>query len=164
MDLLYSKQRITKSVAFAVRIIAVIARIVQKSNMRYLFILFLCLFMEAAQAGSLKDTVHLNEVVTFPIARNAKLYQVENNQSNTVDKLLLNSNSMFIKNYGAKALSSITYRGTSAAQNDFYWNGVKINSALTGQVDCSFISHRSKSAVLDFLCFKCYRSPSFDGR
>lgn len=95
--------------------------------------------MEAAQAGSLKDTVQLKEVVTFPGARNAKQYQVEHNQSNTVDKLLLNSNSVYIKNYGAKALSSITYRGTSAAQNDFYWNGVKINSALTGQVDCSLM-------------------------
>jgi vitamin B12 transporter len=72
-------------------------------------------------------------------ARNAKQYQAEHNQSNTVDKLLLNSNSVYIKNYGAKALSSITYRGTSAAQNDFYWNGVKINSALTGQVDCSLM-------------------------
>jgi vitamin B12 transporter len=126
-------------VAFAVRIIAVIVRIVQKSNMRYLFILFLCLFMEATQAGSLKDTVQLKEVVAFPIARNAKQFQAEHNQSNTVDKLLLNSNSVYIKNYGAKALSSITYRGTSAAQNDFYWNGVKINSALTGQVDCSLM-------------------------
>lgn len=95
--------------------------------------------MEATQAGSLKDTVQLKEVVTFPGARNAKQYQVENNQSNTLDKLLLNTSSMFIKNYGAKALSSITYRGTSAAQNDFYWNGVKLNSALTGQVDCSLI-------------------------
>lgn len=95
--------------------------------------------MEASQAGSLKDTVQLKEVVTFPGARNAKQYQVEHNQSNTVDKLLLNSNSVYIKNYGAKALSSITYRGTSAAQNDFYWNGVKINSALTGQVDCSLM-------------------------
>ncbi len=95
--------------------------------------------MEAAQAGSLKDTVQLKEVVTFPGARNAKQYQVEHNQSNTVDKLLLNTSSVFIKNYGAKALSSITYRGTSAAQNDFYWNGVKINSALTGQVDCSLM-------------------------
>lgn len=95
--------------------------------------------MEATHAGSLKDTVQLKEVVTFPGARNAKQFQAENNQSNTVDKLLLNSNSVYIKNYGAKALSSITYRGTSAAQNDFYWNGVKINSALTGQVDCSLM-------------------------
>ncbi len=95
--------------------------------------------MEATHAGSLKDTVQLKEVVAFPIARNAKQFQAENNQSNTVDKLLLNSNSVYIKNYGAKALSSITYRGTSAAQNDFYWNGVKINSALTGQVDCSLM-------------------------
>jgi vitamin B12 transporter len=126
-------------VAFAARIIVVIVRIVQKSNMRYLFILFLCLFMEATHAGSLKDTVQLKEVVAFPIARNAKQFQAENNQLNTVDKLLLNSNSVYIKNYGAKALSSITYRGTSAAQNDFYWNGVKINSALTGQVDCSLM-------------------------
>jgi iron complex outermembrane receptor protein len=126
-------------VAFVVRIIAVIVRIVQKSNMRFLFILFLCLFMEATQAGSLKDTVQLKEVVAFPVARNAKQFQTEHNQSNSVDKLLLNSNSVYIKNYGAKALSSITYRGTSAAQNDFYWNGVKINSPLTGQVDCSLI-------------------------
>lgn len=95
--------------------------------------------MEATHAGSLKDTVQLKEVVAFPIARNAKQFQAENNQLNTVDKLLLNSNSVYIKNYGAKALSSITYRGTSAAQNDFYWNGVKINSALTGQVDCSLM-------------------------
>jgi hypothetical protein len=89
-------------VAFVVRIIAVIVRIVQKSNMRFLFILFLCLFMEATQAGSLKDTVQLKEVVAFPVARNAKQFQAENNQSNTVDKLLLNSNSVYIKTMAQK--------------------------------------------------------------
>jgi iron complex outermembrane receptor protein len=87
----------------------------------------------------MKDTVRLKEVVTVPFVKSAKFYQTENNQSNSIDKLLLNANSMYIKNYGAKALSSITYRGTSAAQNEFYWNGVKINSPLTGQVDCSLI-------------------------
>jgi hypothetical protein len=53
--------------------------------------------MEATHAGSLKDTVQLKEVVAFPIARNAKQFQVENNQSNTVDKLLLNTSSVYQK-------------------------------------------------------------------
>ena len=52
-----------------------------------------------------------------------------------VSDVLGENTSVFIKNYGVGQLSSISINGSSAAQTAIEWNGVKINSPITGQVD-----------------------------
>ncbi len=47
---------------------------------------------------------------------------------------------LYLKNYGNGQLASITIRGTSAAQTDVLWNGVKLNSPSLGQVDFSLFN------------------------
>jgi iron complex outermembrane receptor protein len=44
---------------------------------------------------------------------------------------------LFIKSYGVGQLSSTSINGSSAAQTDILWNGIKINSPTTGQADLS---------------------------
>ncbi len=50
--------------------------------------------------------------------------------------LQLHSN-VFIKNYGVGSLSTISIRGSSAAQTQVLWNGININNAMTGLSDFS---------------------------
>lgn len=52
--------------------------------------------------------------------------------------LQLHSN-VFVKNYGVGSLSSISIRGSSAAQTAVLWQGININNALTGISDFSIL-------------------------
>jgi iron complex outermembrane receptor protein len=52
-----------------------------------------------------------------------------------VSDVLGENTSVFVKNYGVGQLSSISINGSSAAQTSIEWNGIKLNSPTTGQVD-----------------------------
>jgi vitamin B12 transporter len=58
--------------------------------------------------------------------------------SNLQNLLQLHSN-VFVKNYGINSLSTISIRGSSAAQTSVNWYGVNINQATTGISDFSAI-------------------------
>ncbi len=95
----------------------------------------------------IKDTVV--QMKTIPIERNASITSitVTHSEENHLDAdyqagkrvsdVLGENTSVFIKNYGVGQLSSISINGSSAAQTSIYWNGIKINSPTTGQVDLS---------------------------
>lgn len=46
---------------------------------------------------------------------------------------------LFLRQYGAGMLSSLTMRGTSAGHNAVFWNGLPINSPSLGQTDFSIL-------------------------
>lgn len=53
---------------------------------------------------------------------------------------LLGENSpIFIKTYGRGATATASFRGTGASHTQVFWNGLKINSPMSGQVDFSQI-------------------------
>ncbi len=58
--------------------------------------------------------------------------------SNLQQLLQLHSN-VFVKNYGVSTLSTISIRGSSAAQTAVRWHGININNAITGITDFSTI-------------------------
>lgn len=55
----------------------------------------------------------------------------------SVNKILELHSNVFVKNYGVSGLSTLSIRGSSAAQTSVYWNGVNIHNALTGITDFS---------------------------
>lgn len=55
---------------------------------------------------------------------------------------------IYLKDYGPGNTSTITLRGTNAAQTQIYWNGVPINAAGTGQTDFSTIPVMSGDEIL----------------
>jgi iron complex outermembrane receptor protein len=55
--------------------------------------------------------------------------------------------SIHLRNYGPGQLTSISLRGTSAAQTTVLWNGVNINSPTLGQADLSMIPLSGSSAI-----------------
>ncbi len=62
----------------------------------------------------------------------------DNLAASMADVLTLNS-SIFVKQYGRASLSTISFRGTSAAHTQVTWNGLKIHSPMLGSTDFSLI-------------------------
>lgn len=112
----------------------------------FFFGFFWCFFSGFSQG--IKDTVIvLKEVVkkeqlSMPTNTTTIINNVirEENDNKGITEWLKKNNSFFIKNYGQGTLASIAYRGSSAAQNEVYWNGIKINSPFTGQVDGNLLT------------------------
>jgi len=59
---------------------------------------------------------------------------INTNQSSLTN--LLNYNSvLYFKEYGGGMLSTVSFRGTTASQTAVIWNGINVNSQLTGSAD-----------------------------
>ena len=54
-------------------------------------------------------------------------------------ELLSTHSPIFIKTYGQGSLATASFRGTAASHTQVQWNGININSPMTGQVDFSQI-------------------------
>jgi iron complex outermembrane receptor protein len=57
----------------------------------------------------------------------------------SLSELLSENTPVFIKNYGRGALATASFRGTAASHTQLNWNGLEINSPMTGMVDFSLI-------------------------
>lgn len=100
---------------------------------------FLCLGQEKAI-----DTVYIfdnqmNRVKLFHKVNTLTPQDVEKNSTNLSDLLRFQS-SIYIKENGRGAVSSPSFRGTTAQQTAFVWNGININSNFLGQGDVNNIS------------------------
>ena len=60
--------------------------------------------------------------------------------ASTLTELLSSQSTIYFKENGYGAVSSASLRGTSASQTAVVWNGININSQLTGQTDFNTIS------------------------
>jgi len=65
---------------------------------------------------------------------------INNFQNTTLQQLLEMHSNVFVKNYGISTLSTISIRGSSAAQTQVNWHGVNINHAATGLTDFSTLA------------------------
>ncbi|MDX9848738.1 MAG: TonB-dependent receptor [Tenuifilaceae bacterium] len=54
-------------------------------------------------------------------------------------ELLQENSPIFIKTYGRGATATASFRGTGASHTNVYWNGLRVNSPMTGQADFSII-------------------------
>jgi iron complex outermembrane receptor protein len=57
----------------------------------------------------------------------------------SLSELLSENTPVFIKNYGRGALATASFRGTAPSHTQVSWNGLQMNSAMTGMVDFSLI-------------------------
>ncbi len=64
---------------------------------------------------------------------------LENFQGLSLGDFLQQRTGLFLRQYGAGMLSSLTMRGTSAGHNAVFWNGLPINSPSLGQTDFSIL-------------------------
>ena len=57
----------------------------------------------------------------------------------SLSELLQENTSIFIKTYGQGGTATASMRGTGASHTNVYWNGIKVNSPMTGEADFSLI-------------------------
>ncbi len=118
---------------------------------RLLFtIIFLIIFGNLLSQNSADTIIKISEVDIF----HQKIFAQESAgmKKSSVDTIVLlektnlslsdvlsQNTSVFIKNYGRGALATAAFRGTAASHTQVNWNGVNINSPMTGMVDFSLI-------------------------
>lgn len=113
----------------------------------FLFIFFaalVCTSTTAQNTHQLK-TVNVNSqaiLVKKTVLRQKSYFELDSSimkyyQHKTLSDVLQENSNAFLKNYGIGMLSTISLRGSSAAQTGVYWNGINVNSATTGLSDFS---------------------------
>lgn len=104
-----------------------------------------------------QDTLKLAEVVTiYSLQRpsftdSLSFRSLGLHTTKSIDQVLDREPGFFMKRYGNGMLSSISYRGTNAAQNELQWNGIPIHSVTTGQNDLSLVNVGSNQNDIQLL-------------
>ncbi|MEE9364281.1 MAG: TonB-dependent receptor [Cellulophaga sp.] len=121
-------------------------------------ILFVLLVIYAVQLRAQKDSaIVLDEV----ILSDAKLLHFSNGKRITVlsDSILQRNNAsltdllkynstIYFKEYGYGMTSTVSFRGTNSSQTAVIWNGINVNSQLTGQTDFNTIMPQNFGSVV----------------
>jgi len=116
--------------------------------------LVLCAGQIYAQLDSIQylDEVLIIDSKLNEYATGFKLIQISDtiikrDPSSLTDVLRFNS-SIYFKENGYGMVSSPSFRGTNASQTAVIWNGIAINSNLTGQTDFNAISPSSFNSII----------------
>ncbi|MDR2084303.1 MAG: TonB-dependent receptor plug domain-containing protein [Bacteroidales bacterium] len=120
----------------------------KKEIITVFLIFFICI--RNVDAQNIPDTIYLPEfeVITNYIQEKETAGMKKSKVDSIVMKekinvslseLLSENTTVFIKNHGRGALATASFRGTAASHTQVTWNGMNINSPMTGMVDFSLI-------------------------
>ena len=106
---------------------------------KLIFVLFFILSIGQFSAQeSLIDTVFIDNQFG-KVSKTAKISNIDSDKilenSTSLSDLLRFQSNIYIKENGRGATSSLSFRGTTASQTAFVWNGININSIFLGQGD-----------------------------
>lgn len=113
--------------------------------MKYVFLLFLTIFMSSvfAQKRVKIDDVIVNGKRTLSNSGTTRTSidsaALANAKNGSFAELLSINTPIFIKSYGLGSQATVSFRGTAASHTQVEWNGVNINNPMLGQVDFSMI-------------------------
>lgn len=118
-----------------------------KLLVKVMFVLPVLLMMNLnAEAQKLTDTISIREVKVFgkqPIEEAGTMTTkidtlvLQTLQTHTLSELLSSYSPVFIKSYGRGSSATVSFRGTAPSHTQVYWNGMKVNSLMSGDVDFS---------------------------
>jgi outer membrane receptor protein involved in Fe transport len=100
------------------------------------------------QSNSMNDTIRINEVIvkahlSLPGSGNKLIFIdsaiLSDYRHDNISDVISENSPIFIKNYGAGGIATISLRGTGAGYTQLAWNGVNLNSPMLGQTDLSLI-------------------------
>jgi len=107
---------------------------------------FLLLMFLNSKAQKLTDTIPIKEVKVFgkqpieeagTITTHIDTLVLQMLKTQTISELLSSYTPVFIKSYGRGSIATASFRGTAPSHTQVYWNGVKLNSPMRGDVDFS---------------------------
>ena len=117
-------------------------------KIKQLYIILLLLFANQVFSQIDKDTLKINEV-TISAKRPLEDAGINKTKIDTLvmqkainlslSDILSENTSVFVKNNGRGAMSTVSFRGTAASHTDVLWNGMSIKDPMLGQVDFSII-------------------------
>ncbi len=108
--------------------------------------LFFLFFAEELAAQKLTDTIPIREVQVFGqrkldeagiLITHIDTMALQMMKTQTVSELLSSYSPVFIKSYGRGSTATASFRGTAPSHTQVYWNGLKLNSPMRGDVDFS---------------------------
>ncbi|HRX66811.1 MAG TPA: TonB-dependent receptor [Tenuifilaceae bacterium] len=123
--------------------------IILSSVLIWFIVLFWTMKVTNAQ-GITTDTLEIESVTIYKnrtiadVPAGAKIVRVDSlvfreKLNLSLSELLIENSPIFIKTYGRGATATASFRGTGASHTLVSWNGLKINSPMSGEVDFSLI-------------------------
>lgn len=124
---------------------------INRTHTKLAFKVILCslliwLCAEDIYAQKLSDTISLHEVKILGKKKieEAGLHithidtlELKMMKTLTISELLSSYSPIFIKSYGRGSTATASFRGTAPSHTQLYWNGIKLNSPMRGDVDFS---------------------------
>ena len=113
-----------------------------------LLLLNLTLWFQPGIAQVLTDTLHIKEVSIYKkespanqVLHETLIDTLAIQQSIHLDlsELLSRHSTVYIKSTGDGLLSTASFRGTDPGHTKVFWNGIRLNSPMLGQVDLSMV-------------------------
>ncbi len=113
---------------------------------KYFFLLLALLLSAKCTLASTTDTIRIREVeITHALPINLDAFISTSSDTismgimsgRNLSELLVLQPALFIKSAGRGSLSTASFRGTDASHTKVFWNGIKLNSPMLGQVDFS---------------------------
>ncbi|MFY9150561.1 MAG: TonB-dependent receptor plug domain-containing protein [Prolixibacteraceae bacterium] len=108
--------------------------------------LILVLISGETKAQKLSDTISIQEVQVYGkrkieeaamLVTHIDTLALQMMKTQTVSELLTSYSPVFIKSYGRGSTATASFRGTAPSHTQVYWNGIKLNSPMRGDVDFS---------------------------
>jgi len=122
-------------------------RILTCSNFKVILCgLLFVIFTEELTAQKLTDTIPLREVTIYGKAKieeagmmvtHIDTMAMQQMKTQTISELLSSYSPIFVKSYGRGSTATASFRGTAPSHTQVYWNGMKLNSPMRGDVDLS---------------------------
>lgn len=97
-------------------------------------------------AQKMSDTIQIQEVHVFGkrktneagmLITHIDTLALQMMKTQTISELLSSYSPVFIKSYGRGSTATASFRGTAPSHTQVYWNGMKLNSPMRGDVDFS---------------------------
>lgn len=111
---------------------------------------FISILNQFSAQEALIDTVIIDNQYR-KVSKTAKIENIDSDEilqnSTSLSDLLRFRSNIYIKENGRGATSSPSFRGTTAQQTAFVWNGININSVFLGQGDVNTLSPLSYENV-----------------
>ena len=112
---------------------------------RIIFALFIVSAPQfSAQTEKVIDTVFITDAHLSEARKTQQLYQISKNDiernAQSLSEVLRFQTPVYIKENGRGMVSSPSFRGTTAQQTAFIWNGISVNSMFLGQGDINNLS------------------------
>ena len=111
-----------------------------------MFVLFFMMPSVNATAQKLNDTISMNEVQILgkktigevgTMTTHIDTLVLQMLKTQNISELLSSYTPVFIKSYGRGSSATASFRGTAPSHTQVYWNGLKVNSMMRGDVDFS---------------------------